>query len=337
VFFLLRQIELEQLLRVLGQTDPLLIGAAFVAVLGSVVTRTARWQVLFLPERQVPFRPLFETLSISYMASTFLPLRAGEVVRAVFLGQSQAIAVPRIVGTILLEKLFDFLAIGVMLTMLVALVPSLPPEVRVGGASIATVILGGFGFVVALAIWREPTLFVVRLIEQRIPFQLGERLQLVHAARQFAEGTDALRVPRLWIPMLGWTAVTWLCAVVTVWWGAAALNVHPGAPAIVLAVVITSISQAVPSSPGYVGVYHGAVTWALVSFGVNDTTAFAVAVVTHALTYGALVLFGLVALWTGGYSLTDVVTSFRTRAPAADEQRAVPTAEPEVASLAPKR
>jgi len=67
--------------------QPQFIGVVVLGVLGSLVTRAARWQIYFRPERRVPFRPLFATLAISYMASTFLPLRAGELVRALFLGK----------------------------------------------------------------------------------------------------------------------------------------------------------------------------------------------------------------------------------------------------------
>jgi glycosyltransferase 2 family protein len=335
VYFLLQQVKIEEVGAKLQGAQPLWLVLLVLTVLGSVLTRAARWQVYFLPERRVPFGPLFGTLSISYMASTFLPLRAGEVVRAVFLGQREAIPIPRVIGTILLEKLFDFLAIGVMLVLLVALVPGLPPEARVGGASIASVILLGFGFIVVMAIWREPTLLFVKIFELRLPFHAGERLGLEKMARQFAEGTDSLRVPRLWVPMLGWTALTWLCSLGTGWTGAAALGVHLELAPLVLALVLTSISQSVPSSPGYVGVYHAAVSFALRSFNVDETTALAIAVVTHAFTYGSLVVFGLIAFWTGGYSITDMLASFRGRS--ATVTASTPAAAPEVIPLAHKR
>jgi uncharacterized protein (TIRG00374 family) len=292
---------------VLSQAQPLPICLVMLGVLGSLVTRAARWQVYFRPERHVPFRPLFGTLAISYMASTFLPLRAGELVRAMFLGKRESIPVPRIVGTILLEKLFDFLAIGVMLAVLVGLTPS-RMEVRVGGGSIAAVILVGFGFVVALAVWRIPTLRLVRLIEARVPFGLGRRMRLEHAATQFAEGTDSLRVPRLWMPLLGWTALTWTFSLVTTWAGCLALGVEPGLAALLFLLVLTSTGQAVPSSPGYVGVYHYLAALALTTFGVHPATAIAIAVITHAFSYGPLVVVGLIALWTGGYTFGDVLS-----------------------------
>jgi uncharacterized protein (TIRG00374 family) len=301
----LQQVSVEQLGQRLSQAQPQFIGVVVLAVLGSLVTRAARWQIYFRPERRVPFGPLFGTLAISYMASTFLPLRAGELVRAVFLGVRESIAVARIVGTILLEKLFDFLAIGVMLALLVALTPT-RVELRVGAGFIASVILIGFGFVVALAILRRPTLRLVKLVEDHLPFQLGHRLRLEHAAAEFAEGTDSLRVPGLWVPLLGWTAVTWAFSLATAWAGCMALNTEPGLPALLFLIVLTSSGQAVPSSPGYVGVYHALASFALTSFGVDPATAIGIAIITHAFSYGPLVVVGLVALWTGGYSFGDV-------------------------------
>jgi glycosyltransferase 2 family protein len=313
---LLQQVSLEQLGEALGRAQPLPIALVVLCVMGSLVTRAARWQIYFLPDRRVPFAPLLGTLAISYMASTFLPLRAGELVRAVFLGQREHLPIPRIVGTILLEKLFDFLAIGVMLGLLVALVP-LPPAARAAGVSIATVILLGFGFVMALALWRAPTLNLIGRIEARLPLALGRRVRLEQATRQFAEGTDSLRRPRLWWLLLAWTTITWLFSIGSGWGGTLALGVEPNLAALLFLTVLTSTGQAVPSSPGYVGVYHAAATVALTAFGVPPATAIAIAVVTHAFSYGSLVVVGLIALWTGGYTFADVLSGVRGRRSAA--------------------
>jgi uncharacterized protein (TIRG00374 family) len=322
IFLLLQQVKPDELGRVLSGAKWLPIAGVVVGVTGSLVTRALRWQVYFRPDRRVPFRPLLETLAISYMASTFLPLRAGELVRAVFLGQREALPIPRIAATILLEKLFDFLAIGVMLALLVVLVPG-RPELQVGAGFIASVILVGFGFVVALAVWRSPTLRLVGFVERRLPFGVGRRLQLEQAIAQFAAGTDSLRQPGLWVPLLGWTTVTWCFAVVTSWVGCLALNVQPELPAVLFLIVLTSSSQAVPSSPGYVGVYHYFAAKALTTFGVEDNTAVGIALITHAFSYGPLVVMGLIALWTGGYTIADILASVRRR-PSTGAQPAIP-------------
>jgi uncharacterized membrane protein YbhN (UPF0104 family) len=113
--------------------------------------------------------------------------------------------------------------------------------------------------------------------------------------------------------MLGWTAVTWLLSIGSTWAGTLALNVSTSVAAVLFVVVLTSTGQAVPSSPGYVGVYHAAATLALTSFGVDPATALGVALITHAFSYGSLVVVGLIALWTGGYTFNDVLRGSRSR------------------------
>jgi uncharacterized protein (TIRG00374 family) len=297
---------------VLAHAQPVPCALIVVFVLASLTTRAARWQVYFLPRRRVPFNPLLGTLAISYMASTFLPFRAGELVRAVFLAQRERIPVPGIVGTILLEKLFDFLAIGVILALLIVLAP-LPGAAQVAGISISTVIVLGFGFVVALAVWREPTLALIARFERLLPRAITRRVRLEQTARHFAEGTDSLREPGLWALLLGWTAVTWVCSVGSTLAGTLALDVQPGLAALLFVVVLTSTGQAVPSSPGYIGVYHAAAVLALTAFGVDANTALGIALITHALSYGSLVVVGLIALWTGGYTFGDVLKGVRAQ------------------------
>ena len=308
VYLLLQQVNIDALLPALAAAQPLFILVVVVSVLASLVTRAARWQVFFLPDLKVPFPPLLETLSISYMASTFLPLRAGELVRAVFLGQRASISVPRVVGTILIEKLFDFLAVGVLIVLFVPRAPQLPDAVRAAALSVAGVIVIGFGSVMMLAVFREPSLRVIGIFESLLPAPARRWLPLQRAARQFAEGTDSLRYPRLWGPLLGWTAVTWILSLASVAGGIAALGVSPTAEQVLLVSILTSAGQAVPSSPGYVGVYHLASKTALTTLGVDPTTAVAIALVTHAFSYGSLVIAGLVALWTGGYTFGDVLS-----------------------------
>lgn len=313
LIFLLQQVRLDELWQVLIHAQPLPIVLLIGIVLASLLTRAARWQVYFLPSHRVPFGPLFGTLSISYFASTFLPLRAGELVRAVFLGQREKLGVPRVVGTILLEKLFDFLALGVMLVILLVLTPPSPLFLAAGGF-IATAILGGFGFVVGLAIFRQPTLHMVGWVERHLPWQLGPRLRLQQSARQFAQGTDSLRDAGLWLRLLGWTAATWLCSYASMWATAMSLNLNLSVATILFVIVLTSSGQAVPSSPGYVGVYHLAARTALVTFGVDQPSALAFAALSHAFSYGTLVVVGLIALWSGGYSLGDVMSGVSGRA-----------------------
>jgi Lysylphosphatidylglycerol synthase TM region len=136
---------------------------------------------------------------------------------------------------------------------------------------------------------------------------------LARMVGQFAAGTDSLRELRLWGPMLGWTAVAWAFSIGSGWAGGQAMGRPLGLAELTLLMVLTSAGQAVPSSPGYVGVYHGAAFAALKTFGVDDPKALSIAFVTHAFSYGTLVVSGLVALWLGGYGVRDLMAGVRGR------------------------
>jgi uncharacterized membrane protein YbhN (UPF0104 family) len=62
VWLLLQQVSPDELGRTMQRAQPLPIAALVLLVAVSVLARTARWQVLFLPDRRVRFRPLLSTL-----------------------------------------------------------------------------------------------------------------------------------------------------------------------------------------------------------------------------------------------------------------------------------
>lgn len=323
VVILLHQVSVADLASTLGTARPLPLVALVASVFVTLAPRALRWQALLRPTRRVPLRPLLSTLTISYMASTILPLRAGELVRAAFLAEREKLGLPLVAATIVIEKLFDFLAIGAMLAILVVTVP-LPPAARVAGGTIAGVTLVGFACAVALAWWPGPVLRLAAELERHLPGPLARRVPLARLARDVALGTSALAVPSLWLPLLGWSAVVWLCSLPSIWLGGLALGTFLSGASTMFTVVVTSTGQAVPSSPGYVGVYQAAVTFALESFGLGAAVALGVAVLTWAFTYVPLVLAGIGLMWVDGYAASDLLAALRGSASAGRPAEAGP-------------
>ena len=62
--------------------------------------------------------------------------------------------------------------------------------------------------------------------------------------------------------------------------------------AMVFALLVTSLGMVVPSTPGYIGVFHGLVVLTLAPFGVPTTTAMSIALVWHAVNYIVLSWIG---------------------------------------------
>jgi uncharacterized membrane protein YbhN (UPF0104 family) len=75
----------------------------------------------------------------------------------------------------------------------------------------------------------------------------------------------------------------------------AALAGQAWVPAMALT-VITSLGFSIPSAPGGVGTYHGAVLLGLSWFGVDEGLGVIFATVMHAMNYLTLTLFGVISL-----------------------------------------
>ncbi|MFL7810396.1 MAG: lysylphosphatidylglycerol synthase domain-containing protein, partial [Anaerolineae bacterium] len=91
-------------------------------------------------------------------------------------------------------------------------------------------------------------------------------------------------------------AVIW--AVISAYYWLVLLAFDP-TQSFVVAVAVTSITalgMAVPSSPGYIGVFEGLTVATLVLFGWAKAPALGYALVAHAVEYVALTVFGLIGL-----------------------------------------
>jgi uncharacterized membrane protein YbhN (UPF0104 family) len=87
--------------------------------------------------------------------------------------------------------------------------------------------------------------------------------------------------------------------------------------------VATNLSMAIPSAPGYVGVFHGVFVATLALFGVREELATAAAVVAHAVVFGVFIVGGAyyimcgAAMKHGERRLGALVLRARTAAPEA--------------------
>src|SRR5689334_7997824 len=73
----------------------------------ALALRSWRWRILLAPVRRLAFGQVFYGLLVGYAANNLLPARLGELVRADFVGRRYRITRLSVVGTIVVERLFD--------------------------------------------------------------------------------------------------------------------------------------------------------------------------------------------------------------------------------------
>ena len=113
---------------------------ALVAFGLGTVARGLRWRSLFAPGRRPPRTAVLNATIVGYFYNNILPARAGEAARVVVLTQRNFRMAVEIVGTVVVERIFDLI---VILVIFFAAEPWLPNVTWLGAAAIAAFVLAG--------------------------------------------------------------------------------------------------------------------------------------------------------------------------------------------------
>jgi glycosyltransferase 2 family protein len=310
----LQGINLKALAAALRQADYLWLLPAIVITLAILATKGVRWQLLFLPEYHLPFAPVFTALSAGYLASNVLPARLGEVVRVVLLVSEEPVGVARTVSTIVVERLLDILSLLIILVLLLPFI-TLPPVMTRAAQSLAILALLGSAVLLMLSFWKEGVLRWTRSGLRHVTFL--DRPMVYEGLGHLIDGFATLR-GRLGLVLIALSLLSWVGSVAVAWCVSQAFAMSVPVTGIAFAVVVVALGMVVPSSPGYIGVFHYLATVALAPFGVSKDVALSFALVWHGLNYIELSLVGLIAMGVHGTSLGQVMQKWRerTRAPA---------------------
>ncbi|MCX6032456.1 MAG: lysylphosphatidylglycerol synthase transmembrane domain-containing protein [Chloroflexi bacterium] len=302
----LQGIHLGDLWATLRGADYLWLLPGVVITVGLLFLKAWRWQLLFYPEHRLPFAPVMTALCAGYLASNVLPARAGELARLVLLVSEQPVSVARTFSTIIVERLLDVLTLIVVLVVLLPFV-RLPVEMTRAAQIIGLVALLGAGLMALFSFWKERLLRWAHLLLGRIRFL--DRPQIYDALGHLIDGFATLR-GRLGLTLIAISLFAWVGVIGMAWSAAQVFPLHAPLTAMAFAVVVTTLGMLLPSTPGYIGVFHGLVWVALAPFGVPKDQAFSFALVWHGANYLTLSLSGMIALWVHGTSLGQV---FRRR------------------------
>jgi len=148
LYLAVREIDFARTMQEIKKSSPTAIFGAVFFLFVSYWIRAYRWRYLLAPIKDIAVGPLFRSTVIGFMGNYLLPFRAGEIMRAVSIGQTQEISKSAALGSIVLERVFDGMVISLTPFVVLAAV-ALPPWVtRVNFALLALYITGLVGLVI---------------------------------------------------------------------------------------------------------------------------------------------------------------------------------------------
>lgn len=285
----------------LKHVDWRFFGLSVVVYLLSMSARAFAWRAILLD--RFSYLQIMGALNEGYLLNNLFPWRLGEIGRAILLGRKGVVSVLGVLSSIVVERTYDMLLTVILLASMLPIAAGLPGigrQVLIAAAAVVAAII------VLLTVVYRPAW--VAWVLKRLP---GDSSRWQALWEKFEEGLKVLRNGRTLAASSGWMVASWILAGIEYWLMLRA--VLPEAELIwaFLMLAVTLLGVAVPSSPGYIGVFEAAGVLALSVFGVTRSDALAATLLLHGMVLVLASSLGAVALALEGETLYGLFQQVR--------------------------
>jgi glycosyltransferase 2 family protein len=298
LWWTLRGESLTDVWNVLRQSNALLFAIGTVVSTCIFPLRARRWRPILEPVAgPIPFGPLWRSTAIGMMMNNVFPFRAGEFARAFALTREvPRVALTTSLGSLAVDRIFD--AIVLLASMFGAMLdPAFPSGVTVAGRTMTQLAIGGIGFVAAVLVFcyivvlmPERVIGVVRAVAHRIAPRFEARL--VRLVEHGVGGLAVLRDTRRFVAVLGWAVAHWFVHALALFICFRAVGIDVPFSAALFLQGVLGLGVAIPSSPGFFGVFELAAVIGLGVYGVPRELAISWALGYHILSFIPITVMG---------------------------------------------
>lgn len=294
-------VDLKTTLNALRNANYGLIGIAAILSFVWLAVRAIVWRTLL--RNKPTYKDVFFTAGEGYLLNNFLPFRLGEIGRAFLLSRkSGGMTFAEIIPTIVIERIVDLIISAVIFLAALPYVVNSESSPTLGYV-IGGIMLLGLVFMYILARNNQAALDIFHKLSGRIP-----ALQKVGGSflESFFQGLGVLTDGWLFLRFLFWMIVNWAIALLAYY--LMVLAFFPDAQPIwaIFGLGMAAFGGAVPSAPGAVGTFEGAVVFALTRFTQDESTAFAAALTMRLYNYLNSTVIGMIGLLSEGQTLSGV-------------------------------
>lgn len=313
LWWVLRDVSPASVWAELREANPWWLLAAVVLATFSFVLRAIRWRVLLEPGHEgSSFETRFGATCAGFAANNIFPARLGEIVRAYVLSRVAGLPFGASVGSLVVERVLDGLVLASFLVGAV-LSPAFPLGDAEAAAWVRRTALAGsvvfaFGFLVLWLVARWPSVFLrfwEATADRVIPDSLSDRA--TGLVTTLVHGLGALARFGVLMRAIGWSLVVWVCLGVSIWAGLLAFDVTtPGFVGSLFVQAVIGFSVALPSTPGFFGVFEAGARIGLQPWGVGDAAVVSFATSYHILTFIPVTVLGLLYVRRIGLRWSEV-------------------------------
>ncbi len=269
LYYSMRGVDWGRLGYNLAHANLALVAAVLALSLVGIFLRSFRWRLLLVAEGEVSVATAFWATCTGYFGNLFLPARAGELIRTFMISAGTQLSKTYVLTTALSERAVDAIVlVGISAAVLLTI------DQRPGWLAQAARPFGlaALGAVIAIAIIPPLEHFWISLV-RRSPLPAPLRVRVEEILGQVHLAIRTFHDPGRLTKFALMTAVIWTVDAVATVIGAKALGFAISLPAAYLLLAGLGLGSALPSTPGYAGIYQFVAVSVLVPFGFSRTDA----------------------------------------------------------------
>lgn len=267
-----------------------------------------RWKLLLNPIKELSTSQVTPALMTGFMANNLLPAHLGEFVRVFALGRQFELKKTPVLSTVVLERVFDILAILLLLGVSLPFIEGLPPDLERGCQLFGIASLVGVAVLLIYMTFTTWFVNVTRKVFLWFPFLPTKLTEgLLGMLETGAVGLESVRNPAALAGIAVSSVGQWLLNATMIFASLWAFGVDATYFDAVLVMGVIVFAILVPSTPGYFGVIQGCFTAVLTSAsGEADPNVFGASVYYHMCQWVPVTVVGLIFANRMGLSLGDM-------------------------------
>ena len=290
LYLALRDVSFEEVKTVFVGANFALIGWALISVAVNNVGKAIRWKVLMGPESgNINFTRSFMVILAAQALNTIYPARVGDLSR-IYVAGGMGIGRAFVLGTVVVEKLFDMLSYVFLFLILFVLIP-LPGWINQSVFSFIIITFAGLGLALLVVYRLDWFSRLLHVLARWLPDGLQSNFQ--SWIRSGLSSLEVFQRRRDLGKTAFWSLIIWGTAVLTNHLTLRALEIKLPLTAPILVLIVLQISLSLPAVPGRIGIFEYLCILALAVFGISQARALGYGILLHIIALLPQTLLGL--------------------------------------------
>lgn len=280
----------------------------WVSVLAVTITlshfiRSLRWKVMLNSvKKDTSIKNLFGALMVGYGVNCAIP-RLGEITRAVLLGRWEGLSRTSMLGTVIVERVIDMIALAISLIISVIVyngdVYKSFPWLKNSLYVLLLVLIAAVFFLILIIKFKEKfSRFILKIVE-KISHKLAKKLAYIF--EMLIDGFSSLKGTNNYLLTFGLTALIMLNYALNSYLGFYTLHMNSIKSISYnmgwILMSISAIGSVIPT-PGGTGSYHAlAISVLVLLFGFGNEIAAAYAILTHAVSIVLFIVLSIILFY----------------------------------------